>query len=82
MAILTITYQGVSAEYPRSIDDEISDADVKRVAVEIIRSGGTPGLHIVDLGDSAFTYFVVDRFDSPEAGCRIYLRPKVPFGAS
>ena len=81
MAILTITYQGISAEYLRQVADDLSDVDVKRIAVEIIRSGGISGLHIVDLRDSAFTYFVVDRFETPEGGRRVYLRPKVPFGA-
>ena len=81
MAILTITYQGMSAEYPREIGEDIKDEDIKRIAVEVIRSGEVPGLQIVNLGDSAFAYFVVDRFDSRERGTRLYLRPKVPFGA-
>ena len=81
MAVLTITYQGISTEYPRHVADDLSDVDVRRIAVEVIRSGGIPGLHIIDLRDSAFTYFVVDRFDTPEGGRRVYLRPKVPFGA-
>jgi hypothetical protein len=80
MAVLNITYQGVSADYPREIDHQLSDADIKRIAFEIIRSGEVAGLHMVDLRDGAFTYFVVDRFDTPEGGKRLYLRPKVPFG--
>jgi len=80
MAILTITYQGISSEYPRELRDDITDTDVKRIAVEVIRSGEVPGLQLADLRDSAFVYFVVDRFDSPAGGTRLYLRPKVPFG--
>ena len=82
MAILTITYQGTSAEYPREIGDHIGDSDIKRIAIEVIRSGEVPGLRIIDLGDSAFVHFVVDRFITPEGGTRLYLRPKVPFGVS
>ncbi len=81
MAILNITYQGVSADYPRDIDEKLSDTDIKRIAVEIVRSRGVPGLPAVDIGDAVFVYFVVDRFDTPEGGKRLYLRPKVPFGA-
>lgn len=29
-----------------------------------------------------FDDFVVDRFDTPEGGKRLFLRPKVPFGAA
>ena len=81
MAILTITYRGTSAVYPLEISEDIGDADIKRIAVEVIRSGEVPGLQIGDLGNSAFMHFVVDRFDTPEGGKRLYLRPKVPFGA-
>jgi len=81
MAILNITYNGYSADYPRRVDDFASDADIRRFAVEIIRSGGLRGLHIASLNDNAFDYYVVDRFDGPGEK-RIYLRPKVPFGAA
>ena len=39
------------------------------------------GLHIASLPDNAFDYYVVDRFDGRRGALRIYLRPKVPFGA-
>ena len=47
----------------------------------MIRSGDVPGLHVRTLPDDAFDHFVVDRFDTPEGGKRLFLRPKVPFGA-
>ena len=81
MAILNITYNGMSADYGRPIDDWSSDADVRRFAVEIVRSGGLRGLCIANLPDNAFDYYVVDRFDGPRGQKRVYLRPKVPFGA-
>ena len=82
MAILNITLNGVSADTRIELDLHVSDADVKRIAVEVIRAGGVTGLHIGNLSASAFDHYVVDRFDTPEGGKRIYLRPKVPFGAS
>ena len=76
MAILNITYNGLSADYPVDLDRELNDVDVRRIAVEVVRSGGVPGLLISNLPDDAFVHYVVDRFND-----RIYLRPKVPFGA-
>ncbi len=79
MTILNITYNGYSADCPLEVESTVSDADVRRIAVEVVRSGGLPGLRIANLEDRAFDGFVVDRFDGPQGG-RIYLRPKVPFG--
>ncbi len=81
MAILNITYNGYSADYPRELDEYVSDADVRRIAIEVIRTGGLRGLHIANLPDNAFDYYMVDRFSGPGKR-RIYLRPKVPFGAA
>jgi len=82
MSILNITYQGQSADYDLSIDYPASDADIRRIAVELVRSGGVRGLHVPDLVEGAFANFVVDRLKAPDGEDRIYLRPKVPFGAS
>jgi hypothetical protein len=78
MAVLNITYNGLSADYPLDVQVALSDTDVKRIAVEVVRAGGLRGLQVPNLPDAAFDNFVVDRFD---AGERIYLRPKVPFGS-
>ena len=80
MAILNITYNGLSADYPMAVDHHISDRDIRRIAVEVVRSGSIPGLRIGNLPERAFDNYVVDRFMSPNGGERIYLRPKVPFG--
>ena len=45
MAILNITYQGQSADYELELDFAASDADIRRIAVEVVRSGGVRGLH-------------------------------------
>ena len=74
MATLNITYNGLSADYELPLDFATSDADIRRIAVEIVRSGGLRGLH-------AFASFVVDRLTGHDGQQRIYLRPKVPFGA-
>lgn len=78
MSVLNITYNGLSADYPLDVDTNLTDRDVRRIAVEVVRSGGLRGLAIANLPERAFDDFVVDRFDN---GRRIYLRPKVPFGA-
>ena len=78
MAMLNITFNGLSADYPLELDAHITDADVRRIAVEVVRSGGVQGLHVPHVADGAFDNFVVDRMQN---GMRIYLRPKVPFGA-
>lgn len=80
MAFLNITFHGVSADYPLELDGQISDRDVRRIAVEVVRTGGVPGLTISGLADDAFDGFVVDRFRGANGADRIYLRPKVPFG--
>ena len=77
---MNITYNGLSADYPVAMDYSVSDRDVRRIAVEVVRSGGVPGLQIANLSERAFDNYVVDRFKTPHGGERIYLRPKVPFG--
>ena len=78
MAHLNITFNGLSADYPLELDAHVTDADIRRIAVEVVRSGGVVGLHVPHVADNAFEHFVVDRMQN---GQRIYLRPKVPFGA-
>ena len=80
MTTLNITYNGRSADCPLEIDGAVSDADVRRIAVEIVRSGGLPSLHYAQLPQNTFDGYVVDRLEGAY-GPRIYLRPKVPFGA-
>jgi len=82
MAILNITYNGLSVDYTAAVDDRLNDHDVRRVATELIRSGDLPGLHIAHLPDGAFDAYIVDRLRSAQGrgAQRIYLRPKVPFG--
>jgi len=80
MTILNITYQGRSADYDLDIDHAASDADIRRIAVEVVRSGGVRGLHLPQLSTTAFQSYVVDRLRTPNGEQRIYLRPKVPFG--
>lgn len=81
MAILNITYQGQSADYELELDFAASDEDIRRIAVEVVRSGGVRGLHVPELPPRAFDHFVIDRLRTHDGSQRIYLRPKVPFGA-
>ena len=80
MTILNIPYQGQSADYDMDIDFAATDADIRRIAVEVVRSGGVRGLHLPQLQQNAFNAFVIDRLRAPDGEQRIYLRPKVPFG--
>lgn len=73
--ILNITYGGLSADYPLDTNVRLTDSDVRRIAVELVRGGSLRALGVTRVPDRAFDEHVVDRFDS-----RIYLRPKVPFG--
>jgi hypothetical protein len=82
MAVLNITYGGLSADYPLDVDYALHDADVRRIAVEVVRAGGLRGLSVPNLPEGAFDHYVVDRLTSPSGEARIYLRPKVPFGAA
>jgi hypothetical protein len=79
--ILNITYQGRSADYQLGLDYSASDADIRRIAWEVVRSGSIRGLHVPHLDQDAFRGYVVDRLRAPNGEPRIYLRPKVPFGA-
>jgi len=81
MAILNITYQGMSADYELELDFAASDEDIRRIAVEVVRSGSVRGLHVAQLPFNAFDQFVIDRLRGADGAQRIYLRPKVPFGA-
>jgi hypothetical protein len=81
MTVLNITYDGLSADYPLDVDVNLTDGDVRRIAIEVVRSGGVRGLQVANLSDRAFDDYVVDRFQTPQGGSRIYLRPKVPFGS-
>jgi hypothetical protein len=40
------------------------------------------GVSIPDVAERAFDHYVVDRFTGALGDARIYLRPKVPFGAA
>ena len=82
MATLNITYQGQSADYDLAIDYVASDADIRRIAWEVVRSGDIRGMHVPHLPEAAFRGYVVDRLRAPGGEPRIYLRPKVPFGAA
>lgn len=82
MAILNITYGGVSADYPLDNDTHLTDADVRRIATEVVRAGGVRGMRFPGLPENAFDFYVVDRTSTRRGENRIYLRPKVPFGSA
>jgi hypothetical protein len=71
MATLNITYKGLSTDVPLERQTLLTDADVRRIAVELLAPAQS----------DTFQHYVVDRFRAPGGEERIYLRPKVPFGA-
>ncbi len=78
-ARLNITINGQNGDYPDPVNFDATDADIKQVATEAIRTGYIPGIDAderVDLRD-----FVVDRFNATaELPPRLMVRPKTPFG--
>src|SRR6267142_1634385 len=67
MAVLNITYNGLSADYPLDVDYKLSDADVRRIAIEVVRAGGVRGLQIANLPDNAFERVLFCDFDRVES---------------
>ncbi len=80
-AILNITFNGLSGDLPAPLESDTPDEDIRRIAIEVITQGGIDGMRFPDAPRSTFDNYVVDRFGTPAGGHRIYLRPKVPFGA-
>ena len=72
MATLNITYNGLSQDVPIELATDVSNADLQRIAVEVLQGQG------VQTTPDMFDDFVVDRMSN---GDRLYLRPKVPFGS-
>lgn len=81
MALLNVTLNGISVDKEIGLDFEAADADIRRIALEELRTGGLQGLVDPAAGDDHFRDFVVDRSRTPEGVERLFLRPKVPFGA-
>ncbi|VAW81681.1 hypothetical protein MNBD_GAMMA12-734 [hydrothermal vent metagenome] len=80
MAILNVTIDGISVDYPHEIDFTLADNEIRRIATELVRSASLPGVLSKSTANKFFHHSVVDRFDTFEGGKRIYLRPRVPFG--
>jgi hypothetical protein len=80
MAVLNVTYEGISADLPQAVPDDLSDGEIRTIVTEVIRSGGMPGLFLPELPDDALNHFVVDRYRQADGSPTIYVRPKVPFG--
>ena len=79
MARLNVTYGGQNGDYPDPVDYDATDAEVKQIATEAVRTGYIPGIPADTNTD--FADFVVDRFPATgELGDRLMLRPKTPFG--
>jgi len=63
--LLNVTHNGLSQDFDLG-DVTLDDGDVRRVAAEILQ-----------VEPATFAVFVIDRMPNN----KVYLRPKVPFGA-
>lgn len=79
-AVLNVTWNGNNGDMPDAVSYDATDADIKQMVSEAVRTGYVPGIdadNAVDLRD-----FVVDRFAAKDGQPnRIFVRAKVPFGA-
>ena len=79
-ATLNIVWNGEQGELPDPIEYDLADQDIRAMAQEVIQTTGTPGIDMDPNAD--FTDFVVSRYPAKdEKPNRVFLRPKVPFGA-
>lgn len=80
---LNVTYNGVSVDKEINVEFGyvITDDDVKRIALEELRTGGFVGLVDPNAADTVFRDYIVDRLRGGGNEERLFLRPKVPFGA-
>lgn len=78
-----MTYNGISFDTVE-LDETTSDEDIKRIAAEVVSSGQVASLNGEDhdrVSPEVFSNFVVDRLQGTDGTPKIFLRPKVPFGA-
>jgi len=80
MAKLTITYNGQQGDLPDPVSYDSTDADIKQMATESIRTGYVPGIDAVP--DCDLKDYVIDRFPARDdvPFNRLSARPKTPFG--
>jgi len=79
-ARVNCTYRGTNGDLPDPVSFDATDAHVKAMVGEALRTGGIPGIPAdpdADLAD-----FVVDRFNATEQRpfALVQIRPKTPFG--
>ncbi len=80
-ARVNVTYAGANGDLPDPMSYDASDADIKAMLTEALRTGGIPG--ITAQAAANLTDFVVDRFAATAEVPfnRLMVRPKTPFGA-
>ena len=79
-ARVNVTYGGANGDLPDPVFFDSTDADIKAMVAEAIRSGSIPG--IPHRQDATLEDFVVDRFRANEQRPYplVQIRPKTPFG--
>lgn len=82
-AKLNITYQGQNGDLQDTVNSDLDDATILRIAAEAVQGKNIPGIVLAEHHVVNFRDFVVDRFeaqDDQDLPYRIAIRPKTPFG--
>jgi hypothetical protein len=79
-----VTYKGRNGEYPDEVEFDATDAEVRDMVAEALRTGYIPG--IGEYPGATLADFKVDRFPADDAvnpplPDRMFLRPKTAVGA-
>jgi len=77
-AMINVTWNGQNGDMGPVLRDSPDD-QVKEWVQEAVRTGGVPGIDADPAAD--FTDYVVDKVDT-QAGPKLMVRPKVPFGGA
>lgn len=77
---LNITYNGVSADVEVPLDNAATDANIKTIAAEILRSGDIENMRHPNVTSADFEHFTVHRSRTPQDQERVLLCPKAAYG--
>jgi hypothetical protein len=78
-AIVNVTWAGNNGDLRDPVSFDATDEEIRTWVTEAVRTGGV--INIQQDPNADFTDFVIDRFAATEeTPCRLFIRPKVPFG--
>ena len=79
-AIVNVTWAGNNGDLRDPVSFDATDAQIREWVTEAVRTGGVANIPADPNAD--FTDFVIDRYAATEETpyCRLFARPKTPFG--